>query len=162
MNCTIVRKISFEELEACAQLVRESFGTVAEQFHLTRQNCPTNGAFIERSRLETDWHRGILMYGLYDGKSMIGFMQLEQKFADIFELEKLAVKPAYRHLGNGAALLSFAVQTAAEMGAKKMTIGIIEENTVLKEWYQTHGFVHTGTKRLDHLPFTVGLMEIAV
>ena len=42
--------------------------------------------------------------------------------------------------------------------AEEITIGIIEENTVLKNWYADHGFVHTGTKKFPHLPFTVGFM----
>ncbi len=36
---------------------------------------------------------------------------------------------------------------------------IIEENTVLKNWYIANGFVHTGTKKFDHLPFTTGYLE---
>ncbi len=159
MNCPVIRKIRYEELDACAGLIRDSFATVAEQFHLTRQNCPTNGAFIERSWLETEWRKGILMYGLYCDQSMVGFMQLEQKSPDVYELKKLAVKPEYRHLGYGVALLSFARKTAKELAAKKITIGMIEENVILKEWYRVNGFVHTGTKKFDHLPFTVGFME---
>ena len=40
-----------------------------------------------------------------------------------------------------------------------ITIGIVEEKPVLKEWYAANGFIHTGTKEFAHLPFTVGLME---
>ena len=31
---------------------------------------------------------------------------------------------------------------------------------MLKAWYQSQGFIHTGTKTFDHLPFTVGFMEL--
>lgn len=41
-------------------------------------------------------------------------------------------------------------------------IGIIEENSVLKDWYTADGFVHTGTERVDHLPFTGGYLERSV
>jgi hypothetical protein len=37
--------------------------------------------------------------------------------------------------------------------------GIVEDDTVLKNWYTANGFTHTGTKRFGHLPFTVGFME---
>ena len=47
-------------------------------------------------------------------------------------------------------------------GVKKITIGIIEDNTILKDWYETLGFIHTGTKEFDSLPFTVGFMELAL
>lgn len=155
----VIRRIRYEELDSCAGLIRESFAAVAEQFHLTRHNCLTNGAFIERSWLETEWRKGILMYGLYRDGIMAGFIQLEKKSPDIYELKKLAVKPEYRHLGFGATLLSFARKTAIELKAKKITIGIIEENQILKDWYRFHRFVHTGTKKFDRLPFTVGFME---
>lgn len=159
MKDFIIRKIKYEELDVCTCLIRDSFATVARQFKLTRQNCPTNGAFIEKSRLEKDWHNGNLMYGLYKEQMLVGFMQLEQKSSDIYELEKLAVLPKYRHLNYGTALLSFAFQVAIELKTKKITIGIIEENIVLKNWYQAHGFIHTGTKTFEHLPFIVGYME---
>lgn len=162
LNYPIIKKVSYEELDTCAALIRESFATVAEQFYLTPQNCPTNGAFIERSWLETEWRKGILMYGLYCDGILAGFMQLEQKAPDICELKKLAVRPEYRHLGYGAMLLSFARKSAIELSAKKITIGIIEENVILKEWYRVNGFVHTGTKRFDRLPFTVGFMEQSI
>lgn len=48
------------------------------------------------------------------------------------------------------------------LGANKIKIGIVEENTILKEWYEKIGFVHTGTKKFEHLPFNVGFMEIEI
>ena len=162
MDCPVIRKLKYKELEACAELIRASFATVAEQFRLTRENCPTNGAFIERAWLETEWHKGILMHGLYCDKTMAGFMQLEQKTPEIYEMKKLAVRPECRHLGYGKAILAFAKEAAKELEAKKITIGIIEENDILKEWYREKGFVHTGTKKFDNLPFTAGFMEQSI
>jgi hypothetical protein len=49
-----------------------------------------------------------------------------------------------------------------ELGGHKISIGIIEENTVLKRWYSNNGFIHLGTKTFDHLPFTVGFMEAVI
>ena len=45
------------------------------------------------------------------------------------------------------------------MGRNKMNIGIVEENTVLRKWYEDNGFVHTGTRKFDFFPFTCGYME---
>ncbi len=53
----------------------------------------------------------------------------------------------------------YAFKTAKAMGFNKIQIGIIEENTILKNWYTKNGFVHTGTQKFEHLPFTVGFME---
>ena len=162
MERPVIKKIDHEELEACAELIRESFATVAHDFHLTRENCPTNGAFIDRSHLESDWNKGNFMFGLYCGQDLTGFVELEKKTPDICELKKLAVRPHDRHLGYGAALLDFACQIAKNTSASKITFGMIEENTVLKRWYQSNGFVHTCIKKFAHLPFTVGFMEKAI
>jgi len=154
-----INKIRHNDLDTAALLIRESFSTVAEEFGLTVENCPTNGAFIQKIRLESELSRGDLMFGLYHAASMVGFMQLEIKIPEMIILEKLSVHPEYRHLGYGAALLDFAQRTAAELNVKKIALAIIEENTVLKDWYLSHGFVNVGTKNFEHLPFTVGFME---
>ena len=48
---------------------------------------------------------------------------------------------------------------AKELNFSKMNIGIVEENTVLRKWYEALGFIHTGTKKFDFFPFTCGYME---
>lgn len=103
-----IRRVEYSELDACSQLIRVSFGTVAQEFHLTRQNCSTNGAFTETSHLVADWNKGNLMFGLYHGIILAGFMELELKASRIYELKKLAVHPTYRHLGYGIRLLTYA------------------------------------------------------
>ena len=40
-----------------------------------------------------------------------------------------------------------------------MNIGIVEENTLLRTWYEDNGFVHIGTKKFDFFPFTCGYMK---
>ena len=52
-----------------------------------------------------------------------------------------------------------AVVCAKNKGCKKMKIGIVEENKVLRRWYEAHGFVHTHTEKYDFFPFTCGYME---
>lgn len=154
-----INKIRTDDLGTAVLLIRESFSTVAEEFGLTVENCPTNGAFIQKTRLESELSRGDLMFGLFHAASMVGFMQLEIKSPEMIILEKLSVLPEYRHLGYGAALLDFARKAAAELNVNKIALAIIEENTILKNWYLSHGFVHVGTKKFEHLPFTVGFME---
>ena len=160
MDAYSIRKVRFEELDSCADVIRQSFLTVAEAFGLTTQNCPSNGAFMQTERLVSDWNRGACLYGLYSGKELIGFMELEEKGEKVFELEKLCVLPRHRHLGGGTLLLAFARGEVSKMGGNKITIGIIEENAQLKEWYIQHGFVHTGTAKFPRHPFTVGFMEL--
>ena len=56
-------------------------------------------------------------------------------------------------------LLDHAKAEVCAMGGNVLKLGIIEESTVLKNWYIAQGFVHTGTKKFDHLPFTSGYLE---
>lgn len=101
------------------------------------------------------WH----MYALYTGEKIIGYMSLSKEGEDTFELHNLAVLSEYRHNGLGKLLLDHAKEAVRTLGGKSIKIGIIEESTLLKNWYIANGFVHTGTKKFDHLPFTSGYLE---
>ncbi|HWQ76187.1 MAG TPA: GNAT family N-acetyltransferase [Syntrophomonas sp.] len=156
----MIKQIKAGDLPACLDVIHKSFQTVADEFGLTSENCPTNGAFMPLTRLENDYKKGDQMYGLYEGDNIVGFVQLVKKENGVFELEKLAVLPEHRHKGYGKQLLRFSAETVSELGRTVIVIGIIEENTRLKDWYTQNGFIHTGTKAFSHLPFTVGFMEM--
>ena len=99
------------------------------------------------------------MYALYANDKIIGYMSLSKEGDEVLELHNLAVLPEFRHNGYGKLLLEYAKKKAISLGYSKIKIGIIEESTVLKNWYIQNGFVHTGIKKYDHLPFTSGYME---
>ena len=156
----MIKQVKESNLPECLEAIHRSFQTVADEFGLTPENCPTNGAFMPLARLTNDYKKGDKMYGLYDGTSVVGFAQLAEKGNGVFELEKLAVLPEYRHKGYGGQLICFSKKKVLELGGSVISIGIIEDNTRLKDWYAQNGFVHTGTRTFAHLPFTVGFMEM--
>ncbi|BAH06622.1 hypothetical protein CKR_1571 [Clostridium kluyveri NBRC 12016] len=158
----VIKEVSLNELEECAEVIRQGFGTVAKDFGLTIENCATNGAFIKMSRLVSDKNRGNFMYSINVDDKIVGFMQLEKKSEEKYELEKITVLPEYRRYGYGEKLLVFAKIKVKRLNGKIISIGIIEENTILKQWYQKNGFIHKGTKKFDFLPFTVGFMEMII
>ena len=51
--------------------------------------------------------------------------------------------------------------TAVVASAKAVSYTHLDvyKRQVLKNWYISNGFVHTGTKKFDHLPFTSGYLE---
>lgn len=157
---TEIKQVSKKDLKKCLAVIHESFKTVAEEFHLTPNNCPANGAFMKYSALYKDYKKGCLMFAAYEKDLTAVFFALEKIDAKTYELQKLAVIPPLRHKGIGALMLEYAKNQAIQHGAEKITIGIIEENTILKNWYISKGFIHTGTKKFPHLPFTVGFMEL--
>jgi ribosomal protein S18 acetylase RimI-like enzyme len=74
-------------------------------------------------------------------------------------MEKLAVLPDKRHNGCGRMLMDFACEIIREKNGNLISIGIINENTVLKNWYIKYGFKEKEVKRFPHLPFEVCFME---
>ena len=74
----------------------------------------------------------------------------------------LAVFPEHRHRGIGSSLLKHAVETAGKQNCRVMSLGIVEENTTLRNWYEQHGAVHTHTEKFDFFPFTCGYMKISL
>ena len=162
MSANVIRNVTCQELDACAAVIRKAFSTVAAEFGLTFQSCPTNGAYITAQRLRCERQNGVLQYGLYREGRLAGFVALERKDNAVYVLEKLSVLPKYRHRGCGTALLDFAKIMVSQLGGGRITIGIIEQNVVLKCWYQAQGFVSTGTATFPHLPFTVEFLEYRI
>ncbi len=162
MSTYVIREINDGELDTCVEIIQKSFETVAVEFGLTRENCPTNGAFIEKERLASDKLRGNHMFGLSVNDTQVGFVQLAKQDEAVFSMEKLAVLPRYRHTGLGKALMDFSREYVKSNKGEKISIGIINENEILKQWYSVYGFVEVGTRVFSHLPFTVCFMELHV
>lgn len=97
----MLRLIKVQDLGDCLDLIHKSFITVAEEFGLTPENCATNGAFMPLSRLNDDYQKGELIYGFYEGNTLVAFMQLNKVNDSTYELRKLSVLPEYRHKGIG-------------------------------------------------------------
>lgn len=154
----IIKRID-QQLEECVNVIRNSFITVAHQFNLTKENAPTNPAFADIGILLDMKKKGIEMYGAYDDGMYVGFVAIEKANEDSFYMEKLAVLPEYRHQGIGKNLIDCVFSYVKAHGGKKVSIGIINENKRLKDWYIKYGFKETGVKIFDHLPFEVCFME---
>jgi ribosomal protein S18 acetylase RimI-like enzyme len=157
-----VSAIREAQLERCAAVIRRSFATVADEFGLTEQNCPNHTSFINVEKLQNQFIKGCQMFGYFSDGEIIGYVSLTKNSDTSFEMNNLSVLPEFRHKGYGKELLDICKSKVKELGANKITIGIIEENTKLKEWYTAYGFIHTGTRKFGHLPFTVGFMELNV
>jgi len=155
----LIREIQDDEIDATASIVRSSFMTVAKEFNITQENCATNPAFITSEKLIESINKGIKFFGLFLGDIQIGCVALEKAKDDVFYMERLAVVPDHRHKGYGKELTNFVFKYAGSQGGKKVSIGIINENIELKNWYSKHGFTETSIKKYDHLPFTVCFME---
>lgn len=156
-----IKPVAAVDLPECLYVIRKSFATVAAEFGLTEENCPRHTSFMKLSKLEARFAGGARMFALRKQNSIVGFVLLRALDGGAYELDHLAVLPEHRHKGYGKLLLDYCKNNVGNGLDRSATIkiGIIEENTVLKKWYAANGFRHTGTKKFDHLPFTVGFME---
>lgn len=157
----MIKKVESKNISKCVKVIRTSFLTVAEEFGFTSENAPRFTAFsVNQERLlwqlNTE-HRP--MYAFYDNEAIVGYYSLLLQENGECELNNLCVLPSHRHNGIGEKLLRSAFEEAVKLGCTKINIGIVEENTVLKKWYETFGFIHTKTEKYDFFPFTCGYME---
>lgn len=149
-------------LNICIEIIRKSFETVADDFNLTIENCPNHTSFITNDKLEKQFSDKVNMFLYEQDREYIGYFSLVKKSSKIYELNNLAVLPAFRHFGIGKKMVEYAKNYVKSLNGEMICIGIIEENTVLKEWYKQLGFKHKGTKKFEHLPFNVGFMEMSL
>lgn len=160
----IIRNMTIEEIPECVNVIRSSFKTVADEFGFTAINAPRFTAFAtDEGRLWYHFNvekRPMYVY-LHQGK-IVGYYSLALLDNGNAELNNLAVLPEYRHQRIGEKLLTDAFEKVKLLGRDKIEIGIVEENQRLRKWYESFGFVHTGTKKFDFFPFTCGYMEKSI
>ena len=76
----------------------------------------------------------------------LGFL-LAQIAADEAEIINIAVAPAARRRGIGAALVSEAAARARKAGAHKMFLEVASDNIAARALYERQGFVQVGIRR---------------
>ena len=156
----MIRKIEKSDISECVEVIKAAFMSVADEFGFTKDNAPKFTAFaISKEKLIQQYEDCRLMYVFHNGSRIAGFYSLELSENGECELNNLSVLPEYRHKGIGGKLLFHAFDEARKLDCKIMKISIVEENTLLRKWYESHGFVHTGSKKFDFFPFTCGYME---
>ena len=157
----MIRELEEKDIAECVKLIRESFGTVAEEFGFTVQNAPGFTAFAttEEKMKERLLVERRPMYIYCEEDRIVGFYFLELQDENACELNTLCVSPAYRHRGIGEELLQHAFERVKELNCNKIRIGIVEENQVLRKWYESFGFIHLWAHKSERFPFTCGFME---
>ena len=160
----MIREIKDNEIKQCVSVIRQSFQTVADEFGFTEENAPRFTAFATDEAKILMWkneqHRP--MFGYFENDDLVGYYNLAFASESECELGSLCVLPGKRHSGIGDALLEDAISRARALGFGKLNLSIVEENKVLRKWYEDHGFVHVGTKKFDFFPFTCGYLERSI
>lgn len=161
INMADIKPLNSASYIAVAEILRKANATVTRELGLTRENSPTNPAFITDSMLKDQMNDERVFYGLFEEEFLRGVVALERSKdkEEVFFIERLAVVPEYRHKGYGKKLMEHCFNQATGAGAKYVSVAIINENGRLKEWYECMGFKETGRKKFSHLVFTVCFLQ---
>jgi diamine N-acetyltransferase len=154
--------ISNEEIAASAEVIRAAFQTVAVEFQLNEDNCPSHPSFTTSEKLLNMKKEDSFFFGSFHDNKQVGFVAVEKADDDLYYMERLAVLPQYRHQKFGGALVEFVFNHVRNINSRRISIGIIDESTKLKDWYCSLGFSETGIRKFPHLPFTVCFMEYKI
>jgi GNAT superfamily N-acetyltransferase len=162
-----IREINGRSLVKSVAILRRAFGEVTAQFGITEANAPTYTAYTTVEKIKEMADRGALFYGYYHDGGQVGVVALEKRdaadsFINGYFIERLAVLPEYWHSGIGRELVAFTIERARERGVKTLYLGMVNENTVLKQWYLGMGFREVVVKKFPHLPFTVGFLTLDI
>ena len=138
-----------------------SHGTIAGDFNFTKEDNPTNNAFIDEKTLREQLNNGIELYGLKMNNRLVGCIAIEKSKREpgTYYIEKVSVLLEFRHQGIGVRLMDFATAKIKDAGGQIISIALIDSNTKLKKWYLSQGFIETGFKDFEHLPFRVCFMR---
>jgi diamine N-acetyltransferase len=149
-------------LKESVAIIRSAFGEVIDDFGITESNTPMFAAFTTIEKLEEMKARGVKFFGLFLNGSQVGVVALEKEADGEYHMKRLAVLPEYWHSGLGRNLVDYVIDYVRKHGVKRLHLGMVNENIVLKKWYQDIGFKETEVIKFDHLPFTVCRMALEI
>lgn len=154
-----INKATIQDVGTISSIIKESNKDVAEAFGINADNCPNHPSFYNKDRVLADFKRNEEYYLFKNGHIDIGCIAFENPRPDVVYLNRLSVLPEYRCNGVGANLVNFIIDYSKTKKAKRVSIGIIDEHTNLKNWYLKLGFVEGEKKSFSHLPFEVRYMS---
>lgn len=157
-----IRDADLQDAALLARIIGDSFRDVARRFALTPENCPRHPSNCTPAWIDADHKRGVRYFILSENGEPVGCVGLESPNPQLCYLERLCVLPEMRRRGCGRALVLHALKCARANAAGRVGIGIIADQTDLKEWYSKLGFSETHRKRFPHLPFEVLFMELKI
>jgi N-acetylglutamate synthase-like GNAT family acetyltransferase len=157
-----IKEITGASLDDSLRIIRSAFGKVAGELGITMENAPRFPAFITYERLEEMKAGGAVFFGTFVNGSQAGVVALEKEATGEYYMKRLAILPEYWHGGMGRELVNYVIDHVRRLGVKKLYIAMVNEQAVLKSWYQGIGFKEIAVKKFEHLPFNVCFMEMDI
>lgn len=157
-----IRTCTKDDIGVLTETIRAAFEGVAARFALTRENAPSHPSHCAAEWIQKDMDRGVTYFIIENGDLVSGCVAIESVKPDVCYLERLAVLPCRRRRGFGKALVNHVFSQVKSLGVRRVNIGIIAQDTELKNWYKRIGFIEGESKEFSHLPFRVTFMSYKV
>jgi N-acetylglutamate synthase-like GNAT family acetyltransferase len=157
-----IRTCTQHDIGVLVETIRSSFKEVAERFGLTQENAPRHPSHCTAEWIQKDMDRGVTYFIIENGDLVSGCVAIERVKPGVCYLERLGVLPHQRRQGFGKALVHHVFSKAKLLGVRSVSIGIIAEDTELKNWYKRIGFIEGESKEFPSLPFRVTFMSYKV
>ena len=159
---TAIREITADSLETSVDIIRRAFGVVADEMGFTEANASVYPAFTTVPRLKELLYKCDVFFGMFSGARQVGFVAVEKEGRGVYKMRRLAVLPELWHVGLGRRLTDFVIDYVKRKSGRKLEIALVNEQTVLKDWYRNMGFHEVSVKRYKGLPFSVCFMEMEI
>ncbi|GAF36898.1 GNAT family N-acetyltransferase [Lentilactobacillus farraginis] len=155
----LLRECTLADVGALQQISRETFtdtfGDANQQADLDRyltKAYNTDQLTKELSDPESAF------FFIYMDDQLAGYLkvnfgnnQTEQYGTDKLEVQRIYIRPSFKHLGLGTHLMNKAFEIARRVSKHRIWLGVWEHNESAKKFYQKLGFVQVG----EHV-FTLG------
>ncbi|MPM33948.1 hypothetical protein SDC9_80529 [bioreactor metagenome] len=159
----MIRSVVELELAECLEVINKGYKTVADQFGLNDDNCPdSGGATLKYEKLLGSYNKGNKMFAYFLDEKVVGFLEFHIVDNSTIKIGDIVVLPQYRDIGIGTELLNYSKRFCKHNGFTKLTLGMINDNIMLKKWYIKNGFYECHTFKYPKAPFTTGYMEMII
>lgn len=102
------------------------------------------------------------MFSYFISEKIVGFLEFHILENSTLKIDNIVILPEYRNMGIGTKFLRYLKEFCKNNGYTKLTLGMIDDNTMLKKWYIKNGFSESHKVKFPKAPFTTVYMEMTV
>lgn len=155
MSALTIRALTWEEIPVFAALISASFAPVSALYELAQDT----GLIPLTARLEEGFQKEERQFGAWAGDEPQGYFSVAARSNEIFEINRLCVRPPAQRQGYGQQLLDRAVAEIRRNGGKAAVCAVIGENTPVLRWLTRNRFFEEAMGCLPGIPCSVCILQ---
>ncbi len=149
------KQLTKSDLNKSAEIVCTAFNAISSQYGFNPE--------IDTSRIITKMNDaaslGATMIGAFIDGEQIGFVEIDEKDQEVYEVLQLSVLPHYQKAGYGQAILDKVNEVILAKGGVAGVCAIINDNVFLKNWLIKNGFFEEASGKHENFPCAICLMQ---